>query len=206
MKIVVATTNQHKLRELRELLKHFDVQLYSLADFPDCPSVPEDGKSFAENALKKAQAVCMHTGLLTIADDSGLEVDFLDGQPGVFSARYAGHGADDTKNYEKLLRELEGVMPEKRGARFRCALAVAAPSGQYRIVEGEYCGFITTQPRGTNGFGYDPVFLDPASGLTFAEMPPEQKNQISHRARALQALVKIFPDFLNAASTGQHQP
>lgn len=203
MKIVAATTNQNKLRELKELLKDFDVQLLSLNDFPDCPSVVEDGESFAENALKKAQAVCAFTGLLAIADDSGLEVDWLDERPGIFSARYAGNSADDKNNYEKLLRELEGVVPEKRGARFRCALAIAAPSGQCRIVEGEYRGFITTQPRGKNGFGYDPVFLDPVSGLTFAEMPGEQKNKISHRARALHKLIKILPDFLKTQSPKQ---
>ena len=199
MKIVVATTNKNKLRELKELLIGFDVQILSLMDFPDCPPVVEDGESFVENALKKAQTICAHTGLLTIADDSGLEVDCLEGRPGIFSARYAGEGADDRKNYEKLLREIKGVTPENRGARFRCVLAIAAPSGRQRIVEGEYRGRIITKPRGENGFGYDPVFLDTISGLTFAEMTHDQKNQISHRARALQELVKILPEFLNAS-------
>jgi XTP/dITP diphosphohydrolase len=199
LKIVIATSNQNKLRELKELLKSFDVQLLSLTDFPDCSPVVEDGESFAENALKKAQTICAHTGLLTIADDSGLEVDCLEGRPGIFSARYAGEGADDRKNYEKLQKEIEGVAPEQRGARFRCVLAIAAPSGRQRIVEGEYRGFIITKPRGENGFGYDPVFLDTISGLTFAEMKPDQKNQISHRARALHELVKILPEFLNAS-------
>ncbi len=199
MKIVIATSNQNKLRELKELLKGFDVQLLSLTDFPDCPPVVEDGESFAENALKKAQTICAHTGLLTIADDSGLEVDCLEGSPGIFSARYAGEGADDRKNYGKLLREIKGVTPENRGARFRCVLAIAAPCGRQRIVEGEYRGRIITKPRGENGFGYDPVFLDTISGLTFAEMTHDQKNQISHRARALQELVKILPEFLNAS-------
>jgi XTP/dITP diphosphohydrolase len=200
MKIVIATSNQNKLRELKELLIGFDVQILSLMDFPDCPPVVEDGESFAENALKKAQTICAHTGLLTIADDSGLEVDCLEGRPGIFSARYAGEGADDRKNYEKLLQEIKGFAPEKRGARFRCVLAIAAPSGRQRIVDGEYRGFIITEPRGENGFGYDPVFIDTISGLTFAEMKPDQKNQISHRARALHELVKILPDFLNASS------
>jgi XTP/dITP diphosphohydrolase len=200
MKIVVATTNKNKLRELKELLKGLDVQILSLMDFPDCPPVVEDGESFAENALKKAQTICAHTGLLTIADDSGLEVDCLEGRPGIFSARYAGEGADDRKNHEKLLQEMKGIAPANRDALFRCVLAIAAPSGQKRIVEGEYRGVIITEPRGENGFGYDPVFLDTTSGLTFAEMTPEQKNQISHRARALHELVKILPDFLNASS------
>jgi XTP/dITP diphosphohydrolase len=200
MRIVIATTNQNKLRELKELLIGFDVQILSLMDFPDCPPVVEDGESFAENALKKAQTICAHTGLLTIADDSGLEVDCLEGRPGIFSARYAGEGADDRKNYEKLLQEIKGVAPENRSARFRCMLAIAAPSGRHRIVDGEYRGFIITEPRGENGFGYDPVFIDTISGLTFAEMKPDQKNQISHRARALHELVKILPDFLNGSS------
>ena len=203
MKIVIATSNQNKLRELKELLKGFDVQLLSLTDFPDCPPVVEDGESFAENALKKAQTICAHTGLLTIADDSGLEVDCLEGRPGIFSARYAGEGADDRNNYEKLLQEIKGVAPENRGARFRCVLAIAAPSGRQRIVDGEYRGFIITEPRGENGFGYDPVFIDTISGLTFAEMKPDQKNQISHRARALHELVKILPDFLHSLSQKQ---
>ena len=203
MRIVIATTNQNKLRELKELLTGFDVQLLSLTDFPDCPPVVEDGESFAENALKKAQTICAHTGLLTIADDSGLEVDCLEGRPGISSARYAGEGVDDRKNYEKLLQEINGIAPENRGARFRCVLAIAAPSGRQRIVAGEYRGFIITEPRGENGFGYDPVFLDTTSGLTFAEMTPEHKNQISHRACALQELVKILPDFLHSLSQKQ---
>ena len=200
MKIVIATSNQNKLRELKDLLKGLDVHILSLMDFPDCPPVVEDGESFVENALKKAQAICAYTGLLTIADDSGLEVDCLGGRPGIFSARYAGEGSDDRKNYEKLLQGIEGVALENRGARFRCVLAIAAPSGKQRIVEGEYRGCIIAKPRGENGFGYDPVFLDTISGLTFAEMTPDQKNQISHRARALQELVKILPEFLNASS------
>jgi len=205
MRIIIATSNQHKLRELKKLLKDFDVQLLSLIDFPDCPAVVEDGVSFAENALKKAHTICTHTGLLTIADDSGLEVDCLQGRPGIFSARYAGEGAGDRKNYEKLLQEMKCVAPEKRGARFRCVLALAAPSGKQGVAEGEYRGVIISEPRGENGFGYDPVFLDTASGLTFAEMPSEQKNQISHRARALQELVKILPDFLADSSQGQQR-
>ena len=205
MQIVIATTNQNKLRELKALLKGLDVQLLSLLDFPDCPAVVEDGESFAENALKKAQTISAHTGLLTIADDSGLEVDYLGGRPGIFSARYAGEGSDDRKNYEKLLQEIKDVAPEKRGARFRCVLAIAAPSGKQRIAEGEYLGLIIAEPRGENGFGYDPVFLDTSSGLTFAEMSSAQKNQISHRARALQELLKILPDFLNDSSQRQQR-
>lgn len=200
MKILIATTNQNKLRELKELLRDLPVELLSLRDFPACPAVEEDGKSFAENALIKARAVCAHTGMVTIADDSGLEVDCLSGRPGIYSARYAGDGTDDRGNYEKLLRDMQGVKPEERGARFCCVLAIVSPSGTEKVVTGEYRGVIITEPRGRNGFGYDPVFLDTASGLTFAEMEPGQKNKISHRARALQELRKILPDFLDMAN------
>ena len=200
MNIVIATTNQNKLRELKDQLQGLDVELLSLKDFSERPAVVEDGESFAENALKKARAICAHTGLVTIADDSGLEVDSLSGHPGIYSARYAGDGAGDRENYEKLLRELQGAKPENRGARFCCVLAIVAPSGNETVVKGEYRGVIIDEPRGHNGFGYDPVFLDPASGLTFAEMVPEQKNRISHRARALHELRKILPDFLGMAN------
>jgi XTP/dITP diphosphohydrolase len=200
MKIVIATTNQNKLRELKDLLQGFDVELLSLKDFSEHPVVVEDGESFAENALKKARAICAHTGLVTIADDSGLEVDSLSGHPGIYSARYAGDRASDRENYKKLLRKLKGVAPEKRGARFCCVLAIVSPSGTEKVVTGEYRGVIIDEPRGHNGFGYDPVFLDPASGLTFAEMEPEQKNRISHRAQALHELRKILPDFLGMVS------
>ena len=200
MKIVIATTNQNKLRELKDLLQGLPVELLSLRDFPECPAVIEDGESFAENALKKARAVCAHTGMVTIADDSGLEVDHLNGRPGIYSARYAGDSATDGENYAKLLRELQRISAEDRGARFCCVLAIVSPSGKEKVVAGEYRGVIITAPRGHNGFGYDPVFLDTASGLTFAEMEPEQKNRISHRARALQELRKILPDFLGMAN------
>jgi XTP/dITP diphosphohydrolase len=200
MNIVIATTNQNKLRELRDLLRDLPVELLSLRDFPECPAVTEDGKSFAENSLKKARAICACTGIITIADDSGLEVDYLGGRPGIYSARYAGDETSDRENYEKLLRELQGVAPEDRGARFCCVLAIVSPSGTEKVVCGEYRGVIITEPRGHNGFGYDPVFLDTASGLAFAEMAAEEKNKISHRARALHELRKILPDFLHIPS------
>jgi XTP/dITP diphosphohydrolase len=200
MKIVIATSNQNKLGELKELLKNFDVQILSLQDFPDIPDIIEDGKTFEENALKKARTVCRHTGLIAIADDSGLEVDYLKGQPGVFSARYSGSDSNDKRNYKKLLGELKTIPHAERGARFRCVLSIAHPSDREQVVTGECRGFITTEPRGVNGFGYDPVFLDPVSGLTFAEMGPAQKNKISHRARALHELLKILPGFLGMGS------
>ena len=193
MEIVLSTTNSHKLREFREMLGDIDVQIVPLDSFPDCPEVIEDGNSFAENALKKARTIALHTGLLTMADDSGLEVDFLEGRPGIYSARYAGEDADDRKNNEKLLKDLEGVPPDKRGAQFRCVIAVVDPNGDKQTVEGKYRGVITELPSGGNGFGYDPIFLDTVSGLTFADMGPEKKNLISHRSLAILELKKILP-------------
>jgi XTP/dITP diphosphohydrolase len=190
MDIVLATKNKNKLREFREMLKEMDVGVVSLDRFPDCPVVIEDGKSFAENAVKKARAVAEHTGHVSVADDSGLEVDFLGGQPGIYSARYAGEEADDQKNNAKLLKELGAVPEEKRGAQFKCVIAVVDPHGKEQTVEGTCRGVIITGPRGGHGFGYDPVFLDKASGLTFAEMTPEQKNRVSHRSRAIRELKK----------------
>lgn len=196
MELVIATSNRHKLQEFKTLLKHIPVTILSLADFPDTPAVVEDGRSFYENALKKALAVARHTAKLTIADDSGIEVDALEGRPGVYSARYAGEGATDAENNARLLRELEGVAPHKRGACFKCVLVIARPDGHSASVEGEVRGSITAQPRGGYGFGYDPLFLVPAYNKTFAEISPAEKNRISHRARAMQALLKLVPNYL----------
>lgn len=177
------------------MLEDIDISIVSFDSFPECPEVIEDGKSFAENALKKARTIAQYTGHVTIADDSGLEVDFLGGMPGIYSARYAGEEADDRKNNEKLLKELGGVPMERRGAQFKCVIAVVVPDGAEQVVEGAYRGVIITEPRGNNGFGYDPVFLDEQSGFTFAEMDPEHKNQVSHRSRAIQELKKILQGF-----------
>ena len=196
MEIVLATRNRNKLREFREMLQDLQVHVRSCDDFPDCPDALEDGNSFAENALKKARLVAAHAGLLAIADDSGLEVDALGGQPGIYSARYGGVQGDDLRNIKKLLHELDGVPRERRGAQFRCVIAIVAPEGREQIVEGLCRGVIIEQPRGTGGFGYDPVFLDEPSQLTFAEMDAGQKNSISHRARAVQKLKKILPAFM----------
>lgn len=196
MEIVVATRNRHKLKELTDMLAGMSVALVGLDAFPGCPDVEEDGKSFTENALKKARVIAACTHHVTVADDSGLEVDALKGLPGIYSARYAGIQGDDRRNNEKLLHELASVPPEKRGARFRCVIAVVAPGGEERVVEGMCRGVIISGPRGNQGFGYDPLFLDEESGLTFAEMDGEYKNRISHRSRAVQELKKILPLFL----------
>lgn len=196
MDIVLATRNHNKLREFRDILQGMPVRVLCCDDFPGCPEVEEDGMTFFENALKKAREVAAYTRHLTIADDSGLEVDALGGAPGIYSARYGGVQGDAARNITRLLRELDGVPREKRRAQFRCVIALVAPDGREQIVEGICRGVIIEAPRGANGFGYDPVFLDEASGLTFAEMDAALKNSISHRGRAADALKKILPSFL----------
>lgn len=184
MKLVIATKNRGKARELGDLLKGLDIEVLSLSDFPSAVLPPEDGKTFRENALKKARAVFEATGLPSLADDSGLVVDALYGRPGIFSARYAGEGASDEDNYRKLLGELEGVATEKRSARFVCALAYK-DKGREEVFEGELKGRIAASPRGVNGFGYDPVFEIERLNKSAAELSPAEKNAISHRAEAL---------------------
>jgi XTP/dITP diphosphohydrolase len=197
--VVIATRNPGKLREIEAILTPLHLKLLSLSDFPDLPEVEEDGATFAENAGKKARAIARLTGCLTIADDSGLAVDALGGRPGVLSARYAGGNATDRERYQKLLDEMAGIPEGKRQATFVCTLAVAFPGGKMQIVEGECRGWITFAPRGKHGFGYDPIFFVPEFGQTMAELEPEVKNRISHRARALEKLKLILPKFFSSS-------
>ena len=194
MRIVIATRNPQKAAEIRSILARPGLTLETAADYPSGPVVVEDGATFEANAIKKAVAWAQATGQWALADDSGLEVDVLCGEPGVRSARYAGDNADDAANIRKLLLELEGETD--RQARFRCIIALAAPDGQVRTVEGICEGRIATEPRGTGGFGYDPLFVPYGYDRTFAELPPEEKNKISHRARALQAAREQWADIL----------
>ncbi len=196
LEVVIATRNSGKLREIRQILAPLGLKVLSLEDFPEIPDILEDGRTFGENAVKKAAAVARGTGRTSIADDSGLAVDSLGGSPGVFSSRYAGEGATDADRYNKLLREMAGVPAGRRGAAFVCALAVVSPEGRAEVVEGECRGEIAFSPRGPHGFGYDPVFLIPALAKTMAELEPEAKNRISHRARALEKLKQVLPTFL----------
>lgn len=196
--VVIATRNPGKLREIEAILSPLHLKLLSLKDFPDLPEVEEDGATFAENAGKKARAIARLTGRPAIADDSGLAVDALGGQPGVLSARYAGGNATDRERYQKLLDEMAEIPEGKRQATFVCTLAVAFPKGKMQIVEGECRGWITFAPRGKHGFGYDPIFFVPEFGQTMAELEPEVKNRISHRARALEKLKLILPEFLSS--------
>jgi XTP/dITP diphosphohydrolase len=187
--LLVATGNRGKFVEFKELLRDTVAKLYSLEDFPEIPAVEEDGATFAENAVKKAQSAALVTGKPVIADDSGLEVDALRGRPGVYSARFAGVGAGDAANNARLLGELAELPGGELTAAFRCVIALCLPGGSCRTFSGELNGIIVKEPRGTGGFGYDPLFLVPEYGLTLAELPLAVKNTISHRGKAL-ALLK----------------
>ncbi len=187
MKLVLATANRHKLAEVRALLADLGVEVLGFADVGFRGDIVEDQPTFEGNARKKAEEVSQLTGWPALADDSGLEVDALDGAPGVRSARYAGEGHDDARNNAKLVAALAGA-PHPRTARFRCVLAFARPGVPTVTETGSVEGEILDAPRGTGGFGYDPLFFLPSLGKTMAELAPDEKNQISHRARAMQRM------------------
>jgi XTP/dITP diphosphohydrolase len=183
--IVLATHNSDKRVEIAALLSDLGMTVRSLAEFPQAPEVIEDGKTCEANAIKKARAIADYTGLTAVADDTGLEVDALGGRPGVHAARYARAQASYEDNWKKLLRELDGVPFEQRGARFLTVVAIASPAREHvETVEGVLNGVIAQRPAGSGGFGYDPVFLVPELGKTLAELTPSEKNRISHRAQA----------------------
>jgi XTP/dITP diphosphohydrolase len=188
MRIVFATKNEGKVKEITEMLSRTDVELVSLNGFASLPEIVEDGKTYLENALKKAKIISEFTGETVLADDSGLQVDALGGEPGIYSARYAGEGATDEKNNVKLLARLKDVPEELRTASFFCALVLYHQDGHYDAFEAEWKGRIIDERRGTNGFGYDPIFLSPQLNKTAAELPPEIKNRISHRGQAFAKL------------------
>ena len=195
MEVIVVTRNKGKIREIREALKGSGFRIYALSDFPDVPEIQEDGKTFTENALKKARFYSKYFGKLTLADDSGLEVDSLRGLPGIYSARYAGKEATSLENNQKLLREMQGVPMSKRGARFKCIIAAVSPDGRELIAEGSCKGRIGFREKGKRGFGYDPLFLLPDYGKTMAELSLKEKNKISHRGKALRKIRKIIDAF-----------
>jgi XTP/dITP diphosphohydrolase len=184
-RIILATRNEGKIREVKAMLEDLNIEILSLNYYKDIPEVREDGKSFFENALKKAKVISEHTGEMVLSDDSGLEVEYLGGEPGVYSARYAGHDATDSSNIKKLLKRLEGIPMEKRTASFRCVLVFYRPDGKHWEFEGRLHGIINDKPIGDGGFGYDPIFLLPEFGLTVAQLPLDEKNKISHRAQAV---------------------
>lgn len=193
--VVLATRNQGKIAELRALLAGLGAHVVGLADFPDIGDIPETGTTFLENARIKARAVCQATGLVSLADDSGLCVDALDGAPGVFSARFAGEHATDDANNAKLLADLAGVPEDKRTCRFVSVVVAVGPDGRELTAEGTWEGRVTTAPSGRGGFGYDPLFCDPTANMTAAELTPEAKNARSHRGKALANLVKNWTEF-----------
>jgi XTP/dITP diphosphohydrolase len=187
MEIVIASRNKDKIAEIEKIFQDEGVKLQTLDDYPDFPEVVEDGNNLFENALKKAKEISEYTGLAALSDDTGLEVDALDGKPGIFSARFAGENASYDDNVEKLLRELKGVKKENRTARFR-TVTVFYNQDNYYQAEGSIEGIILKERRGQKGFGYDPVFYIESHGKTFAQMQEEEKNVISHRGRAFRKL------------------
>ena len=197
-RLVLATHNAHKIRELRRILRDAGVQaeLYGTDEYPDLPDVAETGTTFAENALLKAHAVSAATGLPAIADDSGLCVDVLGGMPGVFSARWAGRHGDDAANLDLVLAQIADVPDDRRGAHFACAAALALPHGAEHVVEGRLVGTLIRSPRGTNGFGYDPIFVPEGESRTTAEMSADEKDAISHRGRAFRSLAQRLDSLL----------
>jgi XTP/dITP diphosphohydrolase len=202
-RIVLATRNAAKLTELSRILQASRVQvtLVTLAEFPGAPEVAETGRTFEQNALLKARSAAQFTGLPAVADDSGLCVDALNGMPGVLSARWAGQHGDDLANLDLVLAQLTDVAAEDRGAYFACAAAFVLPAAPAedaeRVVEGRLYGRLATAPRGTNGFGYDPIFLPASAAITTAEMEPADKDAISHRGKALRALAPVIAELLS---------
>ena len=199
VRVVLATRNAHKVVELRRILDEagLDIELVGTDEYPDLPDVAETGSTFAANALLKAREVCAFTGLPAIADDSGLAVDALNGMPGIFSARWSGAHGNDRANLELLLGQLSDVAPNRRGGAFHSAAAIALPDGDARVVEGTVEGTIIDAPRGSNGFGYDPIFVPIGGDLTLAEIPPAEKDAMSHRGNALRALVPVLKELLH---------
>lgn len=188
-KLVVATKNKNKAKEVAEILEGMPYKVVPLSDYPDAPDVEETGSTFMENAILKARAYAEFTGELTLADDSGLEVDALEGAPGVMSARFA---PTTKERNQKLLGLMKDVLDDRRTARFRCAIAIAEPGGDVKTMEGKIEGVIAHEAKGTNGFGYDPIFYIPGLGKHFAEISSEEKNAISHRGRALAEAKKLL--------------
>jgi XTP/dITP diphosphohydrolase len=206
-RLVIATNNQGKLREFRELFDGCGFELVTPRDLDVNFDPDETGRTFAENATIKAVEAARACGLVALADDSGLEVDYLGGRPGIFSARYAGRNRTDPdiseeRQLELLLEELRGVPDERRTARFRCAIAIATPMTDVRVVDGVLEGRIAHERRGTNGFGYDPIFLLPERGVTSAELPPDEKNRISHRGQAAAKARALLRKMFDADAAG----
>lgn len=200
IKLLVATTNPGKFAEVKDFLRQLPLEVLSLSDFATSPKIIEDGATFEENALKKARSLAEYSGYLTLADDSGLEVDALNGAPGIYSARYCGEEGNDKKNNEKLMHELREISEEKRTGRFVCALALCAPKshGMKEWTVRDSCeGRISFELKGENGFGYDPLFFYPSLGKTFGEIDRAIKATVSHRGKALKKLAEMLPSLVD---------
>ena len=189
--LVLATNNEHKIREIRSLLKALPLELLTLRDIPNFPPLVEDGETFQDNALRKAVTVFQHANLPALADDSGLEVFYLNMEPGVYSARYSGPNATDAQNNEKLLQAMRGVAPRRRGAQFRSVIAFV-DKGVKELTEGIFSGTLAEAPRVSNGFGYDPLFIPDGMTITSAELTDEEKNAISHRGQSLRKMIEVL--------------
>lgn len=196
MELIVATKNKKKLEEIKEILKGFKLKISSLADYEKTPRIIENGSTFKENAVKKAVKIARFTGKLTLGEDSGLCVDALNGAPGIYSSRFSGRGKDDTKNNLKLLKLLGSLALGKREAHYSCAVALADKNGVIGVVEGRCCGLIGYEPKGSFGFGYDPLFVIPKYKKTFAQLGPRIKHKMSHRYRALVRAKRIISAYL----------
>lgn len=192
MELVLATRNKDKIKEINHLLKGLKIKILSINDYPDMPEVHEDGETLKDNAVKKAMTIAKYTGKRALADDTGLEVAALAGAPGVYSARFAGPGSKYIDNNKKLLKILGNLPKSKRKAQFKCVIALAEPRGIVRTVLGVINGYIGTEMKGTRGFGYDPVFVVPEYGKTFAQLGLSTKNKISHRGKALEKMKKVI--------------
>ena len=199
VRVVFATGNEHKVGEVQRILTAAgaDIEVLSLRAWPDAPNPVEDGETFADNALIKARAIAAHTGLPTIADDSGICVDALNGMPGIFSARWGGAHGRDAENLLLLLGQMREVPDHRRGARFVCAAALVTPEGGERVVEGTIDGVLTRAAQGSGGFGYDPIFRPHGYAVTTAELSPEEKDAISHRGAAFRALAPVIAELLD---------
>lgn len=197
IELLIATQNVKKLAEIKELLSDLKVKVTSLADYKNMPHIEEDGKTFTENAVKKAATISLFTKKLVMGEDSGLEVKALKNAPGIYSARFSGEGATDKKNNAKLLRLLKGIPIKKRQARYRCFVALTDQKGIVGVVSGSCHGVIALKPKGTNGFGYDPLFLPQGFDRTFGELDSAVKSKISHRARALKKFKRILQKYLS---------
>ncbi len=196
MKIVFASRNEGKVKEIKNMLEGIDIELVSLNNYKNVPEIVEDGKSFFQNALKKAKTVSEITGEIVLADDSGLQVEALGGEPGIYSARYAGDQAGDDENNNKLLAKLKDIPTEKRSAFFCCVLVIYKPDNTYYSFDGKWRGIIIDERRGSNGFGYDPIFYVTEFKKTAAELPPEIKNKVSHRGQAFAKLKESLTEIL----------